>query len=578
MRVQSVTGLMVMAIAVLLLLTPALFAADIDRDGIDDTIDNCPYYYNPQQFDFDEDGIGDVCDSCSDLDGDGFGHSAYPLIDCLPDNCPCVFNPDQADSNLDGFGDACDDWMCGDINDDGLPWVDAHDFEATCRYFAGLETAPCVLAALDVDSCQGLDVLDQVFFALWAIPGTNPGDIDCDGMACTTVVGDGCSVTVSPIEGLTAADTALVGDTLTFHVRYSTDERVMGMFNTFRIYGDEGVSWSWVEFSESTALAPYFPVLHMPFGKGLSGQGADTVVLFAGIFFTNYGLQAGFDDEVLSITVGPVEIGQSVEQLCLDSCSFEPHGAWMWATGEEDWNFSQRSIPSWSGPHCVTIIHSPDDFDGDGILNEDDNCPETNNPLQRDSDGDEIADMCEEIIPTPESMFIYCDGPSVEGIPLQPGDIFLALDPDGIVCGRGIVGFDSTLGMMAIYGDDASSPETDEGAEAGDTITLLVNEIAVELSSPLIWQDMAQVETCVMSCCLLRADVDHNGTGPDIGDVVYLVSYMFQEGPPPPCHSGEQDYPETDIDGNSEGPNIADLVYLVLYMFQQGPAPVPCPE
>jgi gliding motility-associated-like protein len=35
---------------------------DIDQDGVEDSIDNCPETYNPDQSDIDADGIGDVCD------------------------------------------------------------------------------------------------------------------------------------------------------------------------------------------------------------------------------------------------------------------------------------------------------------------------------------------------------------------------------------------------------------------------------------------------------------------------------------------------------------------------------------
>ena len=64
------------------------------------------------------------------------------------------------------------------------------------------------------------------------------------------------------------------------------------------------------------------------------------------------------------------------------------------------------------------------------------------------------------------------------------------------------------------------------------------------------------------------ADIDGNGNGPDIGDLVYLVTYMFQNGPPPPNMDA------ADINGDGTGPDIADLVYLVTYMFGGGPAPI----
>jgi hypothetical protein len=67
----------------------------------------------------------------------------------------------------------------------------------------------------------------------------------------------------------------------------------------------------------------------------------------------------------------------------------------------------------------------------------------------------------------------------------------------------------------------------------------------------------------------LCGDVDNNGTGPDISDLVYLVNYMFKQGPDPVV--------EEAADVNSSGGiDIQDLVYLVNYMFKQGPEP-DCP-
>src|SRR5262249_51214074 len=92
----------------------AAFVADLDGDGVRDTLDpdddndtvldvndNCPTIYNPGQSDCDADGTGDACDTdFVDSDSDGLGDAC--------DNCPDAFNPDQADTDGDGFGDACD--------------------------------------------------------------------------------------------------------------------------------------------------------------------------------------------------------------------------------------------------------------------------------------------------------------------------------------------------------------------------------------------------------------------------------------------------------------------------------------
>ncbi len=79
------------------------------------------------------------------------------------------------------------------------------------------------------------------------------------------------------------------------------------------------------------------------------------------------------------------------------------------------------------------------------------------------------------------------------------------------------------------------------------------------------------------TCCEIRGDINHFGGGPDISDLVYLVTYMFSGGPPPPCSSGPGYYDEADANGSDSGPDISDLVYLVTYMFSGGPAPIPCP-
>ncbi|MFH1373649.1 MAG: thrombospondin type 3 repeat-containing protein [bacterium] len=69
-------------------------------------------------------------------------------------------------------------------------------------------------------------------------------------------------------------------------------------------------------------------------------------------------------------------------------------------------------------------------------------------------------------------------------------------------------------------------------------------------------------------CCEVRGDVDYSGAC-DVGDLTYLVAYLFQGGPEPLCMEA------ADIDGSSSI-DVADLAYLVAYLFLGGPAPPPC--
>ncbi len=64
----------------------------------------------------------------------------------------------------------------------------------------------------------------------------------------------------------------------------------------------------------------------------------------------------------------------------------------------------------------------------------------------------------------------------------------------------------------------------------------------------------------------LPGDVDHSHAV-DIGDLVFIVNYMFGGGgPSSPSFV-------MDINGDCTAPDIADLIYLFAYMFTNGPAP-----
>ncbi len=115
--------------------------SDLDGDGVEEALDNCPGVGNASQSDVDQDSRGDVCDNCvvdlnpnqADLDGDGDGDICDPDADgdgvdedgdgsgtagdapcphltvaSCDDNCPGTPNPNQEDTDGDGVGNSCD--------------------------------------------------------------------------------------------------------------------------------------------------------------------------------------------------------------------------------------------------------------------------------------------------------------------------------------------------------------------------------------------------------------------------------------------------------------------------------------
>ena len=81
-------------------------------------------------------------------------------------------------------------------------------------------------------------------------------------------------------------------------------------------------------------------------------------------------------------------------------------------------------------------------------------------------------------------------------------------------------------------------------------------------------------DVCDIGCCIgtIRGNIDMDPLDEiTITDLVYLVNYMFQEGPAPPCTE------EANVDGDpAETVDVADLVMLVQFMFQGGDPPANC--
>ena len=86
-----------------------LYVEDIDNDGINNNIDNCPFDSNNKQKDSDWDFIGDICDYDNDSKNPYERDYDNDWIWDNSDNCKYVFNAKQKDSNANWIWDLCSD-------------------------------------------------------------------------------------------------------------------------------------------------------------------------------------------------------------------------------------------------------------------------------------------------------------------------------------------------------------------------------------------------------------------------------------------------------------------------------------
>jgi hypothetical protein len=100
--------------------------------------------------------------------------------------------------------------------------------------------------------------------------------------------------------------------------------------------------------------------------------------------------------------------------------------------------------------------------------------------------------------PTWQMIFFYCGESRFLGAPIPAGSVIDAYDPDGVLCGTWQVTISGRYGFMPVYRDDFTTPDIDEGADPGDSISFFVNGLPANTSATAIWgANGDRIEICL---------------------------------------------------------------------------------
>ena len=327
--------------------------ADSDDDGVENSDDNCPYTYNPDQLDADGDNVGDSCD-----------------------NCPNDYNPDQADLDNDGIGDACEDY-CGDVNGDGL--TNSADMGYLINYLYIHDSVPPVLDNSDVDSIQGINNHDVVYYTRFLGYGAT---LYCPPYADTVlpVTADSLVIqnsVIPPGQIQTHVDFLYIstdrteGLSIPFHYSCSTSPLTLDSISfsgcDFEIYDNTNIDVDGVAGKAVIGIST------------MSGQMESYNGKIASMWFS---LNSSVDSQFIEI----------------DTTTYDPSNITIFSKYKE--GVLSAFIPTiYNDSSHYTCIDSDKDGFGDAGYPENE-CPEDNcqfafNPGQEDYDGDGIGDSCD---------------------------------------------------------------------------------------------------------------------------------------------------------------------------------------
>jgi hypothetical protein len=435
------------------------------------------------------------------------------------------------------------------------------------------------ISSLDPSHAGKTICLDSTFFSAggnwkWSHNGMSHYIPSWSGPYCFTVQNPTpgeASVSLDHVDGFSVENNGLWAEVpISFNFRMTnfTSHSVNGFTTGFRLYSPDGATWQ-PAVGDTASLGwwsrfdLFFDILH----HSCNGVGSDTIG-FGGAVLIGPGLEDGFDAVSLLVHT-QVSGDMEGKTLCVDSSLFPPSGYWLWSLAS-----SASVYPQWDGPHCFDIL---------GVV------PGAGDSLIVPSTTVAYGDMVQPVhvkltqpikgasIPLKIPLDAEVDSLSRVGLLTENWDYaFSYVKPDSgflYVALANSSGDIIPVGEHAVFNihfhalnADCYDPfyiAWDTALSADPVRNLLFADVnGLDLEAAV---DRERDRTEVPP--YTPGDLDLTG-GVDIADLVYMVDYMFNGGPPPFIMN------TIDVNGSCTGPNIADLVYFVDYFFQGGDPPL----